>query len=130
MIDLLSNWASIESYKEGKKSTFSHNDKHYSIDKILKLTEDIKPTSLSIKELVHTVPDYMDSNDHKRVSEANTIFPLLVYKKRGKYWVVNGLHRLKKLHNNGAKSIIVIIVPMSIMDKAELTQDEYDKIWK
>src|ERR1700752_4893622 len=117
----------LELYQEGKQSTHSVNDRHYSVSKILELVKGIEPTYLSMNDLKHNLVDYTDPDDLKRVEKSNISYPLLVYKSGQKYRVADGLHRLKKLHNKGAKTIKVILVPPSVMKQARLTQKEYDK---
>lgn len=49
----------------------------------------------------------------KRIQETDTTYPLDIMENKGKWLLLDGLHRLAKLHLEGKKEVVVRIIPRS-----------------
>lgn len=106
----------IESYTEESDSTFQNGKDVYQLNKIFKLSEDIKPTTMAISDL-SWILKYTDV-DPKRVKSADISVPILVWKDKGQWITVDGAHRLKKAMDEQKDIISVKVLDNDLMQKA------------
>ena len=86
-------------------NTFTHDRREYDLTKLIILLRPRKVFLLPIKDLLWVLK--YDKPDEDRVNLAKHRFPLIVTKYRGKWTVVDGLHRLEKYRRKGIKVITV-----------------------
>jgi hypothetical protein len=79
--------------------TFTHNGKVYDLSKVRLLVRPKKAFLLHTSELIWVLKH--DVADEERVRMAKLRYPLLVARYRGKWAVVDGLHRLTRYHRKG-----------------------------
>ena len=106
----------IESYTEESDSTFQNGKDVYQLNKIFKLSEDIKPSTMPISNL-SWILKYTDT-DPKRVKSADITVPILVWKDKGQWITVDGAHRLKKAISENKDTILVKILDNTLMNEA------------
>ena len=94
-----------------QKDHFVHDNKPYDLDKLRILLRPEKAFLLPISQLVWVLKH--DTPDPKRVKLSRMRWPLIVTKWRGKWTVIDGLHRLERCRQRG-----ITIVPVK-----EATQD-------
>ena len=83
----------MSKYRE-EQSTFTHEGKKYSINKVLEQVEDKPIVKVPVKEL-SWILEYTNP-DPIRVMNADVTTPILVHGLKGKLVAVDGTHRLKK----------------------------------
>jgi hypothetical protein len=105
-----------ESYTEESDSTFQNGKDVYQLNKIFKLSENIKPIKMQISDL-SWILKYTDV-DPKRVKSADISVPILVWKYKGQWVTVDGAHRLKKAVNEHKDIIYVKVLNNNLMQKA------------
>ena len=105
----------LEFYKEEKNSTFQNGKDVYQLNKIFELSEKIKPIKMAIDKL-SWILKYIDVR--KRVELANIKIPILVWKDKGQWIVVDGAHRLKKAISLGKDEILVKVLSNDLMKKS------------
>ncbi len=101
-----------------KIDVYTHDGADYDLTKTRILMRDKKTFFLSINELTWVFKH--DTPDPHRVLHAKIRWPLLVARYRGKWVVVDGLHRLKRYQNSGIKAIPVKHVTNDILAKVKL----------
>lgn len=107
-----------ESYREGSSSTVTHRKKHYQIDTILSLVEKDPIVNIEVNKLDWIIKYGIP--DPARVEKADYKYPLLVTEENGKYFVIDGFHRLTKASREGVKKLPCKIVSLSILQEAEI----------
>lgn len=107
-----------ELYQEESDSTFTHWGVHYSVNKAIELTWKSKPTVVPMKDLKW---NEMDGLDTERVERSDVEIPLIAVYEDGRYYVVDGNHRLKKLISEGATDVAVRILTGSMLEKCRVT---------
>lgn len=105
----------IEFYKEEKNSTFQNGDDVYNLNKIFELSDKIKSVNMRTDKL-SWILKYIDIR--KRLEFPNIKIPILVWKDKGEWIVVDGAHRLKREISLGKDMIPVKILTNDIMKKA------------
>jgi len=95
-----------EAYQE-EDSIFTHHGKPYSLNKVFELVEGRTPTQVSMDDLKWNV---MEDLDTARVTKADPSIPIIAVKESGKYYVLDGNHRLKKLYDAGTKKVSVVLI--------------------
>ena len=111
----------FESYSEGKNSYVTHNGIDYDLDKILKIARKKKSTIIETSKLKWILKH--DKLSKRRVKLADTKFPLIVVKEKGKHVVLDGVHRLTKALENDVKSL-----PVKLITKKELAKCKRTKL--
>lgn len=91
--------------------TFTHDSKVYDLTKVRVLVRPEKTFLLPITELLWVLK--YDKPDEYRVQHAKIRYPLLVSRWRGKWTVVDGLHRLERYRRKG-----ITVIPVK-----EVTQE-------
>lgn len=83
-------------YQEEETSTFGHEGKQYRLNILLRAVHRRRIHDIAIEKLIwifdHCKPD------PERVAVANLQFPILVHFDKGRWVVVDGLHRLARAH--------------------------------
>lgn len=99
----------LESYKEGDRSTVTHNGIDYKLDPIFEMTHDRSISEVPLDKLTWILK-YSDL-DPKRVAAAAPSVPIIVLRdhKAGHTGqvVIDGIHRLAKAEKEGLKTIPV-----------------------
>ena len=100
-------------YKEGKKSTFTHDKVRYSVDKAIATATALPVETMKVKDLTwifkYTKPQ------KGRVRKADPSVPILVASWDHKKVVVDGLHRLRAAQDRGQKEISVRYLSPSVL---------------
>lgn len=104
----------LESYKEGERSTVTHNGVEYKLDPIFELTHDRSVSDVDLNKLTWILK-YSDL-DPKRVAAADTSVPVIVVRDHSAghtgMVVIDGIHRLAKAEKEGLKTIPARFVTM------------------
>lgn len=95
--------------------TFTHDNKVYDLTKVRILLRGHKAFFLPLKDLTWVLAH--DHPDEKRVLNARLRYPLIVAKYKGRWAVVDGLHRLEKYRRRGFKVLPVVEVTQDILKK-------------
>lgn len=98
--------------------TFTHDGKEYDLGKVRVMVRDKKAFLLPIKDLLWVLK--YDKPDEERLKKAKWRWPLLVTRWKGKWAVVDGLHRLEKYRRRGISVIPVKEVTKEMLDKAKI----------
>ena len=79
--------------------------------------EDSKPYSLSAREVMEN-PEHCQAH-YKRILAADTNFPIDVamHPDTGKWLILDGLHRLAKLHLEGVTHVLVRKIPLEMIPR-------------
>lgn len=77
-----------------KTDEFTHDHKLYNLSKVRLLVRDKKAFLLKTKDLIWILK--YDKPDETRVKMAKHRYPLLVTKYKGKWVVIDGIHRLER----------------------------------
>lgn len=101
-------------------NTFTHDDHVYNLDKVRILVRDKPVITLKVKDLIWVLK--YDKPSEYRIKLAKFRHPLLVCKWRGKWTVVDGLHRLEKYRRKGVVEIPCKEVTSDILNKSLLIQ--------
>ena len=111
----------MENYREGESSTFTHNGKNYSIDKLLQEIEKahLKPKTFQVSELEWVLQ--FDQPDPDRVKRADTSTPGIVAYHDNKPVLVDGLHRLTKAKQENERTLTAYVVTDKMLEKASVT---------
>lgn len=105
-------------YSENPKSTFTHNDDEYDLNKLLKLTSTEKGNRFPIKDLKWILKHTKVEKD--RVEKADISFPILIGKDNSRWVVYDGAHRLTKSIELGNKTIKAIKVSEYLLNKCKI----------
>ena len=115
----------------------------YNVQKLWKLTNNIKSKRIYITKVVHNLnkdnwtiyeknkPIYLtpiqvlknkkkSEYHYEKIQTADTSFPILVYKDNDDWDVLDGLHRLAKLVLKKRKTVVVKIITPEILKKAKV----------
>lgn len=109
-------------YQEEESSTFTHNGKLYSLNKLFEQTYTLKPTILDLSKVEWILKDsYVDP---VRLEKADIEIPILViHDQTLKLWVVlDGTHRVAKATKLKLKNIPAIIVTEEMLKQALIIQ--------
>lgn len=111
---------STEGYREGDESTFTHHSVEYSIDKIHEQLEKDKTLANNIKVSdLKWILEY-DYADKDRVENSDTSTPILYTKENGKYYTIDGFHRLTKAVDKNIHELQGYLVTKQQLDKAKV----------
>jgi hypothetical protein len=99
--------------------TFTHDNEVFNLAHVRILVRPEKAFLLPIKDLLWVLQ--YDKPDENRVFHAKFRYPLLVAKWKGKWTVVDGLHRLERYRRKGITVIPVKEVTQEMLDKARVT---------
>lgn len=105
-------------YRENPKSTFTHNDEEYDLNKLLKLTSTEKGNYFPIKELKWILKH--TKVEPSRVKKADISFPILIGKDDSKWVIYDGVHRLTKAMDEGKKTIKAVKVSNYMLNKCKI----------
>lgn len=105
-----------ESYTEESDSTFQNGKDIYQLNKIFRLSENIKPIKMQISDLSWILK--YTNVDPKRVKDADISVPILIWKDKGQWVTVDGAHRLKKAMDERKNFIPVKVLNNNLMQKA------------
>jgi len=101
-------------------NTFTHDNHVYNLDKVRILMRDKPTVTIDIKELLWVLKYYTPSE--YRIGLSKLRHPLLVAKYKGKWTVVDGLHRLEKYRRKGIVEIPCKEVTNDILRKTLIVQ--------
>lgn len=120
VIENETNSTNTKGYREENDSTFTHHGIEYSINKIHEQLENSKAKLQTVKvDDLKWIMKY-SKPDTKRVTNANTDTPILFTKENGKYYVIDGLHRLTKAINKGISELTGYLVTQAQLNKAKI----------
>jgi hypothetical protein len=105
-------------YREGKDSTFTHNEITAKVDDLIDLSSNYPILHLLVSDLEWVI-QYADSIDYERVDNANIDIPIIVTND-GNLTVLDGFHRLVKAKSQDKEIIKAILVPFSEVQKLNL----------
>lgn len=105
-------------YREDNNSTFTHAGKLYSINRVLEQVEEDPVIKFPVKELSWILL-HVDA-DSSRVKKADVTKPILIHKLKGKWVVVDGLHRLKKAIELGIDYLPARKVSDKVLNQAHI----------
>lgn len=108
----------LGSYQEEAASSFTHWGVKYNLNDVLDMSEAIKPIPVSMQRLEWNVVKTLDP---KRIAAADTTVPLIAIQEKGKVYVLDGNHRLVKLHNEQATQAMVKFITPDILDIARIS---------
>jgi len=94
-----------ELYQEQSDSTFTHDGKEYSINRLLRTVDRNEDRTFKVSDLDWIIDDSVDV-DERRVKRADTSKPILVVSWEGKLVVVDGFHRLVKAKRKGDTEMV------------------------
>jgi hypothetical protein len=113
---------------------FGDGKNNYSVNRLVQLTKERTPIKIPVLDLVQQNQDVVTSEGNfgsnllnpskkfaARVERANTEFPILVDETG---WIIDGSHRLAKLHMNGETYANVHIISDDDLQNAVITSDE------
>ena len=109
-------------------------DNNYSIDKLVKLVKDRKPTTMSIDKIISKNSDletkegnFKDNIENptklfkKRTMNANTEYPVMVSEEG---WIIDGSHRIAKQKWEGVDKVRVHVISKEDLEKSKITDPE------
>lgn len=97
-------------YKEGLRSTVNHINKEYYVDDIMHLSRHTPIRWMDVKLLDHILHGIHQLNQD-RIDDAKTVYPIIVvYNKRYGYVVLDGMHRLSKVIQQGRRKIMARLI--------------------
>ena len=105
-------------YRENPKSSFTHDDQEYDLNKLLKLTSTEKGNYFPIKELKWILSH--TKIEKNRVEKADISYPILIGKMNSKWVVYDGVHRLTKAIEEDRKTIKAIKVSSYLLNKCKI----------
>lgn len=114
-----------EQYTEKQDSTFQNGKDVYRLNKLFKLSDEIKSVSMPISRLAWILEYSTIYSD--RLKSADIAIPLLVWKSEGEWIVVDGIHRLTKAIALSKDEILVKVLDDSIMEQAKIRVDSNSK---
>ncbi|BAW19302.1 putative RNA polymerase beta prime subunit [Ralstonia phage RP31] len=109
----------LEGYQEEEGGSFSHWGVKYDLNDVLDVAEHIKPETVKMSDVEWNVKDAKDL-DAERVKNADTQFPLIAIREKGKIYVLDGNHRLRKLYDQGVKEVQIKFIDQDTLDIARL----------
>lgn len=87
----------MSEYTEGPGSVFEQDGVKYSVDKMLAVVKDWPPSYYSISAFDwFATPTELSKLDPHRVQNASLDYPVIVAPYKGRFVVVDGMHRLAK----------------------------------
>ena len=105
-------------YQEEKDSTFTHDDIEYSVNKLLKETQDMEAEEYDVKELKWILKE--TETEEERVKEAKLKYPIIIIKWEDKLVVLDGAHRLQKAVDLDHKTIKAIKITKKLLEKTKI----------
>ena len=115
LLELLVEIESEKPYQEEEDSTFTHDDKEYSVNKLLKhsFKTEVKDVPVSKLKWVLKYSDLVK----KRIKNADYSVPIVIIKWEDKLVVLDGAHRLQKSIDDNKKTIPSKQITQKILDK-------------
>jgi hypothetical protein len=110
----------IDHVPDPNLDVFTHDGKLYDLTKVRILTRPASAFFLPISSLLWVLKH--DTPQEHRVLNAKIRYPLLVAKWRGKWTVVDGLHRLERYRRRGITVIPVKEVTAAMLDATRVSQ--------
>lgn len=120
--------------KQFVPGVWGDKDDNYSIDKLVKLVKDRKPTTMSIDEIIDKNVDletkegnFRDNIEtptksfEKRTKKADTKYPVMISEDG---WIIDGSHRIAKQKWEGIKNVKVHIISKEDLKKSKITDPE------
>lgn len=98
--------------------TFTHDGIEYDLSKVRIMTRGESAFLLPITDLLWVLK--YDVPKEERLAKAKTRYPLLVAKYRGKWTVVDGIHRLELYRRKGIKVIPVKEVTTTMLSLTKI----------
>ena len=110
----------LEFYSERKTSSFTHKGKEYSVNKAFKGIRDnkLELTTFKVEDLAWIIK--YGTPDPERLKKANTPKPITVIKQAGRYYIIDGYHRLCKAFENGETELTGYLITEEILESALL----------
>ena len=106
-----------ELYQEEEDSVFTHQGKHYSLNKVLELSSSIPPTTVKMESIAWCVKP-KEELDKLRLLSADPLVPMLGVVEGDTHYVLDGAHRLYLLDKAQAKDAQMILVTQEILQTA------------
>lgn len=107
----------FELYQEGKKSTVTHDGKTYSVNKLLKYSEELNDEEIDVDKLKWILDD--TEIDKERVKRAKC-YPILVTRWKDKLVVLDGAHRLAKAVKDNKSKIKGKLITSDILKRSKI----------
>lgn len=111
----------FEMYQEERGSTFVHDGKTYDINKLLKLSDILKPEQYRVSDMTWILNyDVPEPNTYDKI---NINFPLLItmwFDPEAGAWrhaVIDGLHRLNKAREGRVSHLYGKMIPAEMLVK-------------
>lgn len=119
MLDGLTEVPAVEAYAEGAGDTFTHWGVHYRINDILDMAESIAPQIVKMKEVQWNVKDLPELDAH-RLHAVDLTTALIGIREKGKIYILDGNHRLRRLYDNGMTEVSVRFIDQGMLDIARV----------
>lgn len=104
----------VEFYQEEPGGTFTHDGDEYSLNPLLKATDDYDVEDIPVDDLKWIIDSEED------FEYADTDVPILVTPWEDKLVVIDGYHRLLKAVDQGLETLPGKMVPKQVLDKYKL----------
>ena len=107
---------------EVSEDSFTHDGKIYDLPKVRKLVQHDKAFLLKIDQLTWILK--YDKPKEDRIFSAKLRYPLLVTKYKGRWCVIDGIHRLERYRRKGIGVIPVKYVSQLVLNKCFLRNEK------
>lgn len=103
----------MEQYREGPKSTVTHQCHDYNVDDLLDVVATHRLVQIPLSKVEWILEE--TQVEPERVESADIDYPIIVLHQRNQYIVLDGAHRLTKAKRLGEKTIAAkVIVPAEL----------------
>jgi hypothetical protein len=109
----------VENYAEGDGDTFTHWGVHYRINDIFDMTEHVEAEIVKMKDVQWNVKDVKEL-DHHRLIGVDLTTPLIGIREKGKIYILDGNHRLRRHFDNGMTEVLVKFIDHDMLDIARV----------
>jgi hypothetical protein len=103
-------------YREEKDSTVTHDNKRYSVNKLLDIVKHKPTTTVNVDDLKWILK--YTKLDKERVRKANIKHPIIITKWKSKWVILDGAHRLQKAVNTNTTHLQAKEVHSDELNKA------------
>jgi hypothetical protein len=109
----------VENYAEGDSDTFTHWGVHYRINDIFDMTEHVEAEIVKMKDVQWNVKDVKEL-DHHRLIGVDLTTPLIGIREKGKIYILDGNHRLRRHFDNSMTEVLVKFIDHDMLDIARV----------
>lgn len=99
--------------------TFTHWGVDYDLGVVYAEARDLEVQTVPMEDLLDNLKP-LDELDARRLQRTHTSIPLICVKEKGVIYVLDGNHRLYKLHKQGVKEVKVKFIDQAILDLARV----------